>query len=274
MRKFLVLFWAITLFGFTTRDTLGFDWTLPGQDETKVGKRGFLEIVRLQNKLKKNPTHSHLLVELGAQYFRRGHLERARSYFTSALNRKHYTHTLYYYLGLLAMKDNTPTLAEKNLLRALSMAKQQNPEHFVSLSLFYLKEQRYEAGLRWASLGLKLHHHSLRLRVLSSFHLIKLKRFKEAELTLIASRRLKPGNSAIPYNLSCLYAQLGDRDASIYHLRKAARNGFLKPHFPLLDKSFDPFRTHPQFQLAMEDIGLNEKKFYSLKKLKYRIKGQ
>jgi tetratricopeptide (TPR) repeat protein len=272
MKKFLVLFWVVSLFGFMTTDTPGFDWALPDQDKTRVGRRGFLEIVRLQNELNKHPTHSHLLVELGALYFRRGHLSRARSYFNSALNRKYYTATLYYYLGLLAMKDNSPVAAEKNFLRALSMGKQQNPEHFVSLSLFYLKEKRFDAGLRWAALGLKLHPHSLRLRVLSSFQLIKLKRFKEAELTLIASRRLDPGNSAIPYNLACLYAQLGDQDASIYHLRKAARNGYLKPHFPMLDESFDSFRTHPQFQLALQDIGLNEKKFYRLKKLKYRVR--
>lgn len=258
------------LFGALIHPLLGFDFSLPKPSDSHIPGRGFLEISRLKKRLEREPANSKYLVEIGAILVERGQFKQASTYFQSALRRRYQSPVLEYFLGLLATREKHYIPAEKHLKRALSLGKQKISEHFVALSQLYLDSHQYSKGLRWAALGLKLHPHSARLRVLASYHLIKLERYTEAELTLLASRRLRPQDPEIPYNLACLYANLKDQDAVIYNLKKAARNGYFKPEYPQLEPVFQPFRTHPQFLLALEHIRDNERKFKDVNKLNYR----
>ena len=135
--------------------------------------------------------------------------------------------------------------------------------------MLFRSTTEYDRGLRWAALGLKLHGDYAPLKTIASYHLIQLKRFEEAELTLMAARRLRPLEPTIPYNLACLYGHFRDKDAIIYNLRKAARNGYDKVHILELEPLFIPYRENGQFVLVAEEIKNNHLKQRKRRTLKY-----
>ena len=254
MRPALGFYSVLVILGTTCS---AFDFSEIDEGETKIAGRGFFEIARLKREIKSSPRDAGLILELSSLYLKRGQLEDAKAYLDLAHRRGAASSDYLHVKGLLAMQSGDYSEAEKAFFAAIASNNSASVYCYASLSHLYLKTANFQKGLRWASLGLKLHSMSPQLMALASYHLIKLERYKEAELTLMAARKLKPNDPIIPYNLACLYAYFKDQDAVTYNLRKAARNGFSKLYMLELEPLFNPFETSSQFLLIVREIRKN-----------------
>ena len=59
---------------------------------------------------------------------------------------------------------------------------------------------------------------------------------------------MEPDDSAVLYNVACVYALLGLHDSAIDCLERAIQNGFGHWDWIAHDSDLDPLRTHPRFQ--------------------------
>ena len=79
----------------------------------------------------------------------------------------------------------------------------------------------------------------------------KAKRYDEAKPLLLEGLELHPGNASLLYNLACLEAVSGEKDAALEHLAEAVKN----PRFRSVaetDTDLDPLRDDPRFSAALE----------------------
>jgi mannose-6-phosphate isomerase-like protein (cupin superfamily) len=77
------------------------------------------------------------------------------------------------------------------------------------------------------------------------------KRYDEAKPLLLEGLELHPGNASLLYNLACLEAVSGEKDAALEHLAEAVKN----PRFRSVaetDTDLDPLRDDPRFSAALE----------------------
>jgi tetratricopeptide (TPR) repeat protein len=75
-------------------------------------------------------------------------------------------------------------------------------------------------------------------------------RFDEAKALLLEGLELHPGNTSLLYNLACVEALMGDRDAALEHLRPALANPRLR-EYARDDTDFDSLRDDPRFSAAL-----------------------
>ena len=68
---------------------------------------------------------------------------------------------------------------------------------------------------------------------------------------------LLPDSNVHPYNLSCAYALLGDKDNSVRWLGRAADKGFLFTATTMRDADLDGIRSHPGYAGALAMIQKN-----------------
>ena len=73
------------------------------------------------------------------------------------------------------------------------------------------------------------------------------KRYDEAAALLREGLELHPGNTALLYDLACMEALSGDKDAALEHLRQAAASPRLR-EAAAADSDFDSLRDDPSFQ--------------------------
>jgi hypothetical protein len=76
-------------------------------------------------------------------------------------------------------------------------------------------------------------------------------RYDEAKALLLEGLELHPGNTSLLYNLACLEALLGDKDAALEHLREAAANPRMR-EYAMEDSDFDSLRDDPRFSEALD----------------------
>jgi hypothetical protein len=72
------------------------------------------------------------------------------------------------------------------------------------------------------------------------------KRYDEAKALLLEGLELHPGNVSLLYNLACVEALLGEREASFEHLAAATQNPRFR-QFAETDSDFDSLRDDPRF---------------------------
>jgi hypothetical protein len=77
------------------------------------------------------------------------------------------------------------------------------------------------------------------------------KRYDEAKVLLLEGLELHPGNTSLLYDLACIEALLGDKDAALEHLSEAASNPRLREHAKT-DSDFDSLREDPRFSEALD----------------------
>jgi tetratricopeptide (TPR) repeat protein len=76
------------------------------------------------------------------------------------------------------------------------------------------------------------------------------KRYDEAAALLREGLELHPGNASLLYNLACMEALSGERDAALEHLAEAAKNPRFR-EFAETDSDFDSIRDDPRFSEAL-----------------------
>jgi hypothetical protein len=76
-------------------------------------------------------------------------------------------------------------------------------------------------------------------------------RYDEAKALLLEGLEVHPGNESLLYNLACVEALLGEDDAALEHLAKAAENPRFR-EFAKTDSDFDSLRDDPRFTAALD----------------------
>lgn len=77
------------------------------------------------------------------------------------------------------------------------------------------------------------------------------KRYDEAKALLLEGLELHPGNLSLVYDLACVEALMGDRDAALKHLQQAFANPRLRD-WARKDADLDSLRDDPRFSAALE----------------------
>jgi tetratricopeptide (TPR) repeat protein len=76
-------------------------------------------------------------------------------------------------------------------------------------------------------------------------------RYDEAKALLLEGLELHAGNASLLYNLACVEALMGDKEAALEHLAEAAKNERFR-EFAKTDSDFDSLRGDPRFSEALE----------------------
>jgi hypothetical protein len=76
------------------------------------------------------------------------------------------------------------------------------------------------------------------------------KRFDEVKALLLEGLDLHPGNASLLYNLACVEAVTGEKDAALEHLAAAAKNPRFRA-FAETDSDFGSLRDDPRFSEAL-----------------------
>lgn len=77
------------------------------------------------------------------------------------------------------------------------------------------------------------------------------KRYDEAKALLLEGLERYPGNLGLVYDLACVEALSGDRDAALDHLEQAFADARMREH-ARDDSDLDSLRTDPRFSAALE----------------------
>jgi hypothetical protein len=72
------------------------------------------------------------------------------------------------------------------------------------------------------------------------------KRYDEAKELLLEGLELHPGNTSLLYDLACVEALMGDKEAALEHIAAAAANPRMREH-ARTDTDFDSLRDDPRF---------------------------
>jgi tetratricopeptide (TPR) repeat protein len=76
-------------------------------------------------------------------------------------------------------------------------------------------------------------------------------RYDEAKALLVEGLELHPGNTSLLYDLACVEALMGDRDAALGHLEQAVVNPRLREHAHR-DSDLDSLRDDPRFSATLK----------------------
>lgn len=76
-------------------------------------------------------------------------------------------------------------------------------------------------------------------------------RYDEAKALLLEGLEVHPGNASLLYNLACMEALSGDKDAALEHLAQAVSNPRFRG-FAETDTDLDSLRDDPRFSAALE----------------------
>jgi hypothetical protein len=76
-------------------------------------------------------------------------------------------------------------------------------------------------------------------------------RYDEAKALLLEGLELHAGNASLLYNLACVEALMGDKEAGLEHLAEAAKNERFR-ELAKTDSDFDSLRGDPRFSAALE----------------------
>lgn len=72
------------------------------------------------------------------------------------------------------------------------------------------------------------------------------KRYEEAKALLVEGLEVHPGNTSLLYNLACMEALLGERDAALEHLSQAKSNPRVR-EWAATDSDLESLRDDPRF---------------------------
>jgi hypothetical protein len=76
-------------------------------------------------------------------------------------------------------------------------------------------------------------------------------RYDEAKALLLEGLELHPGNTSLLYDLACVEALMGDKEAALEHLAEAVTNPRMRD-YARTDSDFDSLRDDPRFSQALE----------------------
>ena len=227
------------------------------------------EIALSKSKLKKDPSNTILLTRLGYLYTLRNQLKHASRYINLAAKKGANDPFFFLSKGLLHSTLKEDEAARKYLFKSLLRSNQEYPEYFFYFAQHLFAYGEHVESIHWLQLGLKLHPSQPQLLTLLAWNFLSVSNWDRAEITLIKARQKNPQfDSFISFNLSKMYAKIGNWDSCIYNLRRAVLKGYRNHHKILLDSAFLPLKDHPQFILLVQQTQRNEAKFLNHNRFK------
>jgi tetratricopeptide (TPR) repeat protein len=111
---------------------------------------------RLLKALKKKPTLIGAINGLGVVYLQKQDFKKSIRYFNQVVRTNPESFDAYNYLGVAYTELGEYNLAKENLLRAANAKTYRTPENaFVNLALLEIRQDRYEAALRYVEKGME-----------------------------------------------------------------------------------------------------------------------
>jgi hypothetical protein len=77
------------------------------------------------------------------------------------------------------------------------------------------------------------------------------RRYDEVKALLLEGLELHPGNTSLLYELACIEALMGDRDAALEHLAQSTANPRMR-EYARTDTDLDSLRDDPRFSAALD----------------------
>jgi len=109
-------------------------------------------------------------------------------------------------------------------------------------------------GLKVADAHLELNPDDARAWYLSAAALMRLGQREQAMERARRASAIDSEDSAVLYNLGCLYALAGSADEALHHLDKAIQNGFGQREWVENDSDWDSIRGEPRFQALLRKL--------------------
>lgn len=183
---------------------------------------------KLLKALKKKPTLIGAVNGLGIVYLQKQDFKKSIGYFTQVLRTNPDSYDAYNYLGVAYTELGEYNLAKENLLRAANAQKYKTPENaFVNLAMLEIRQDRYDAALRYVQKGLEKNDRFPPLCNLMGVILEHQEKFPEAlKWYEKALSLLTEEDVTFMVNLGRVYSKLGKKDKALDTLEKALSKAY------------------------------------------------
>jgi len=183
---------------------------------------------KLLKALKKKPTLIGAVNGLGVVYLHMRDFKKSIGYFTQVLRTNPDSYDAYNYLGVAYTELGEYNLAKENLLRAANAKKYRTPENaFVNLAMLEIRQERYDAALRYVEKGLEKNERFPPLCNLMGVILEHQEKFPEAlKWYEKALSLLTEEDVTFMVNLGRVYSKLGKKDKALDTLEKALSKAY------------------------------------------------
>lgn len=183
---------------------------------------------KLLKALKKKPTLIGAVNGLGIVYLQKREFKKSIGYFNKVLRTNPDSYDAYNYLGVAYTELDEYDLAKENLLRAANAEKYRTPENaFVNLAMLEIRQERYEAALRYVEKGLEENDRFPPLCNLMGVILENQEKFPEAlKWYEKALSLLTEEDVTFLVNLGRVYSRLGKKDKALDILEKALSKAY------------------------------------------------
>jgi len=109
-------------------------------------------------------------------------------------------------------------------------------------------------GLKLADAHLELNPDDARAWYLRAAALMRLSQSEQAMERAQRASTIDPEDTAVLYNVGCVYALAGSTEEALDHLDKAIQNGFEQREWVENDSDWDSLRGEPRFQALMQKL--------------------
>lgn len=183
---------------------------------------------KLLKALKKKDTLIGAINGLAVVYLQKREFKKALEYFKKVIRIEPESWDTYNYMGVIYTELGEYDLAKENLLRAASSKKYRTPENaYVNLALLEIRQERYEAALRYVEKGLDENDRFPPLCNLMGVILEHDQKFPEAMVWYEkALSLLTEEDISYLINIGRLYGKMGQKDKALDILEKALGKAF------------------------------------------------
>ncbi|UCH95015.1 MAG: tetratricopeptide repeat protein [Candidatus Aminicenantes bacterium] len=183
---------------------------------------------KLLKALKKKPTLIGAINGLGIVYLQRREFQKAIQYFNQVTRINPESYDAYNYLGVIYTELGEYSLAKENLLRAANAEKYNTPENaYVNLALLEIRQERFDAALRYVEKGLEKNQRFPPLSNLMGVILENQEKYQEAlEWYEKALSLLTEEDVTYLVNIGRIYSKLGQKDKALDTLEKALSKAY------------------------------------------------
>lgn len=178
--------------------------------------------------LKKKPTLLLSINGLGIVYLNKREFRKAIQYFKQVVNLNPRYYDAYNYLGVIYTELGEYNLAKENLLTAANAKKYKTPENaYVNLAMLEIRQERFDAALRYVEKGLKENERFAPLSNLKGVILENQGKYKEAiRWYEKALSFLTVEDVTYLVNIGRVYTKLGEKGKALDILEKALTTAF------------------------------------------------
>jgi tetratricopeptide (TPR) repeat protein len=178
--------------------------------------------------LKKKPTLIGAVNGLGIVYLQKQEFKKSIGYFNQVIHTNPDSYDAYNYLGVAYTELGEYNLAKENLLRAANAEKYRTPENaFVNLAMLEIRQDRYDAALRYVEKGLEKNDRFPPLCNLMGVILENQEKYPDAlKWYEKALSLLTEEDVTFLVNLGRVYSKLGKKDKALDTLEKALSKAY------------------------------------------------